>query len=247
MSAPLPLPPDPLAEARRPGTSYALVLRFTPEANRDVLAFLFVLKLTLDRLLEAGSEPGVMRAKALWWEEELGRATRGGSRHPLTLRAQSLGLLSARGTEDLPRFAAGYVPLVGTSQVTAEDLLARAEASGGELLERVARALGECGPEEREGARLAGTAHEAVALLLHDRGTRERFPEGDEGRRALLARIRADLDALPERLGRSWTGGGQRATRILVALTRARLLHGEPGPLRKIFLAWWHARHEHDD
>jgi hypothetical protein len=244
MSSPLPPSPDPFADAWRPGTSYALVLRFAPEESRPALAFLFALKLGLDRLLEGGAESGVMRVKALWWEEELERTERGEARHPLTRRAQSLGLLDASGCENLRLFAAGYTPFVGTNPRTADDLVERARMSGGMLLERIARALGERGPEGWETARRAGTAHETLALLLHDRATRARFPEGGEERRALLVRIRSEIEGLAD-AGAVWTRREQRATRILTALTRARLERGEPSLLRKTLLAWWHARHEH--
>jgi hypothetical protein len=245
MSSPLPPSPDPFAEAWRPGTSYALVLRFAPEESRSVLAFLFALKLQLDRLLEAGAESGVMRVKALWWEEELERAARGEARHPLTRKAQSLGLLDVSGCENLRLFAAGYAPFVGASPRSADDLVERARMSGGTLLERVACVLGERRPEGRQTARCAGTAHETLALLLHDRATRERFPEDGDERRTLLVRIRTEIEDLAETAGSLWSGEEQRATRILTALTRARLEHGEPGLLRKTLLAWWNARHEH--
>lgn len=246
MSASLPLPPDPFAPARRAGTSYALVLQFAPAEQRNALAFLFTLKLTLDRLLEPGREPDVMRAKALWWEEELERTLRGDPRHPLTRRAHGLGLVSREDDLNLPSFAAGYGTLLGASPASAEDLLARARATGGELLVRVAYTLGERRPEGLEAARIAGTAHESVALLLHDRELAGRFPEGGGAREEFFATVRSDLEALPARAGPAWTGSGQRASRILVALTRTRLARGESTLLHKTFLAWWHARHEHN-
>ena len=243
----LPLPPDPFAESYRSGTSYALAIRFSPEEYRGILAFLFALKLNLDRLLESHTEPEVLKIKALWWEEELARASRGEARHPLTLRAHSLGFLERPGVESLGRFAAGYAACLGTAEQGPDQFFARARSCGGMLLERVSRVLGEERAPGLETARRAGTAHEAVALLLHDRKTRERFPPSSGEREHLISQIRSDLEALP-RLGEALVASpSQRVTRILLALTQARLRHGEPGPFHKMFLAWWYARHEQHD
>ena len=243
----LPLPPDPFSDSYRSGTSYALAIRFSPEEHRGVLAFLFALKLNLDRLLESPTEPEVLKIKALWWEEELARAGRGEARHPLTLRAQSLGFLARPGLEALERFAAGYTACLGTAEQGPDQFFTRARASGGMLLERVSRVLGEERTPGLETAHRAGTAHEAVALLLHDRKTRERFPPSSAEREQLVGQIRSDLEALSRPDGAFVTSPSQRVTRILLALTRARLRRGEPGPFHKMFLAWWHARHERHD
>lgn len=235
---------DPFAPAAAPGSSYALVLQFLPHDARPAVAFLFSLKLTLDALLTPEGEADVMRVKALWWEDELRGSARDRARHPLTVRARSLGLFPRPGMDALADVAADYAALVGRRPASAEETVERARLTGGEFAARVARALGETAPEGLEAARRIGTAHETVALLLHDRATRARFPSGGHEQRALLGFALDEITRARASLGARWRSPGQRASRVLAAITLSRRSGKECRPLRRLFVAWWSARQE---
>ncbi|MEM3859248.1 MAG: squalene/phytoene synthase family protein [Candidatus Micrarchaeaceae archaeon] len=242
--SPTPTSSDPFAIAYRPGTSYGLVLLFTPAKDRDVLAFLYAFKLTLDMLLEAGHEPEVMRLKARWWQEEITANISGRPRHPLLVHARRRACFTRVDPAELVPLVQAYAALVAAPTTTAEAILARARLTGGELGARTASALGLSEPEGLEGARAVGTAHEAVALLLHDRATRESLASQTDERAKLARDAANELSRARAHVGPLWRHPALRPSRILAALTRARLAERGRNPWRNLFTAWWQARQE---
>lgn len=67
----------------RPGSSSHYVQVFTPSERREGTLALYALHRAIDAACE-GSDPGVVRLKLQWWQEELQRLGRGEPRHPVT-------------------------------------------------------------------------------------------------------------------------------------------------------------------